>query len=120
MTEHSIHDPCDAYCNGKPSSAEVIEVVILPWAFVDSQEIFDDRSPLTIFASLLLCLLFAAMHIILWSRIKDVEVPIPGVAYFENTGEVSAAVTVVRSTPHRAQTIVIQDLVPFLTQLVCS
>jgi hypothetical protein len=68
----------------------------------------------------LLSLLLLSMHVVLWRGIEDVEEALSIVADFEHTGHVSASVTVVRSAPYSAQSVVIQHLISFLTELVGS
>lgn len=60
------------------------------------------------------------MEIVLWSCVKDVEEPLTGVTHFEDAGEVSTSIAVVWSTPHRAQPVIVEDLVSFLAQLMGS
>lgn len=82
-----------------------------------SQKVINHR---TLAVLVLLRLLFSAVDLVLWRGIEDVEVSLPRVTYFKDTGEVPASVAVVRSTPHRTQTVVIENLIPFLAQLMRS
>ena len=58
------------------------------------------------------------MLVILRRRSKDIKEPLPGIANLQHARHVTASVAVIRRTPHRAQSIVVQNLVALLTQLV--
>ena len=66
----------------------------------------------------LLCLLLIAMNVILWSSIKDIEEALHVIAHLEHTSQITAAVAIIRSTPNCAQSIIKEDLVPFITKLM--
>lgn len=88
------------------------------------EKVFNVRT-LTIFSwslllLLLLLLLFVPVNVILWCCIEDIEITISCIANFQDTGQISTAIAVVRSTPHGAQSVIIQNLVPFLTKLMRS
>ena len=83
-----------------------------------SQKVFNDRT-LPIFALLLLCLLLIPMHIVLWRSIENVEVSVTSIADFQDTCKISASIAVVWSAPDRAQAIIVENLVSFLTELMC-
>lgn len=58
------------------------------------------------------------MQIILRRRVKDVEESLPLIANLEHARHVPASVAVVRRAPDGAQPVIVQDLIPFLTELV--
>ncbi len=69
---------------------------------------------------LLLLLLFVSMHIVLRRRLEYVEVSIPCIADFKNTGQIPATIAVVGRAPYGAESIIVQYLVALLTQLMGS
>ena len=82
------------------------------------EEVFHNRT-LAIFSGLLLRLLLIAVHIVLRCCIKNIEKAISRVTDFQNTGQIAASIAVVWSTPNRAKSIVIKNLVALLTELMC-
>lgn len=62
--------------------------------------------------------MFSTVDIILRSRVEDIEISFTGIRNLKNTGQISAPVAVIRSTPDGAQPVVVQDLVSFLAELV--
>ena len=58
------------------------------------------------------------MQIVLRRRIKDVEEPLHLIADLEHARHVPTPVAVIRRAPYRAQPIVIEHLIPLLTQLM--
>lgn len=73
-------------------------------------------------------------YLILRCGVKDIKEPFPTGRYLKYTSHVTTStdkldprsrrrflpITVIRSTPDRTQLIIIQDRVPFHTQLMCS
>lgn len=82
-----------------------------------SQKVIDDRT-LTIFV--LLCLLFSPMDVVLRRRIEDIEIPFARVTHLQHTSQIATAVAVVGRAPHRAQPVIVQNLVALLAQLVSA
>lgn len=60
------------------------------------------------------------MRIILRRRIENVEETLTRITHFQYASHVPTPVTVVRSTPNSAQKVIVENLVPFLTQLVST
>lgn len=82
---------------------------------VSSKEILN-HDTLTILIRLIL--LLAPMQIILRRRIKDVEKPLPLIADLEHASHVPTPVAIVRRAPDSAQPVIVEDLIPLLTELV--
>lgn len=55
------------------------------------------------------------MHVVFGSRVEYVEEPLHIIADLQHTRQITAAVTVVRGTPHRAQPVVKENLITFVT-----
>ncbi|GMF86772.1 unnamed protein product [Aspergillus oryzae] len=67
---------------------------------------------------ILLRLLFVAMGIVLRGCVEDVEKPLAGIANFEDARKITASIAVVRCTPHGTEPVIVENLIPLLTQLV--
>lgn len=66
----------------------------------------------------LLRLLLVPMYVVLRRRIEDIEEPLAGIADFEHTGQISASIAVIWRTPNRAQSVIVEHLIPLLAQLM--
>lgn len=82
---------------------------------VSSKEVLDHNT-LTILIRLIL--LLPPMQIVLRRRIKDIEKPLPLIADLEHARHVPTPVAIVGRAPDGAQSIVIEDLISLLTELV--
>ena len=65
-----------------------------------------------------LVLLLPPMQIIFRRRVEHVEEPFPLIAHLEHARHVPTPVAVIWRAPHRAQPIIVQHLIPLLTELV--
>ena len=113
ITFHSF-EKCDITYNSPWKNAFYL---ILLYIFVHtfqfrSKEIFS----LHLFA--LLLLLLRPVSIVFRSGIEDVEESFARIAHFEHARHVTTPVAVIGRAPDRTQSIVIQDLIPFLTELM--
>jgi len=63
----------------------------------------------------LLGLLLQSMYVVFWCRIKYIEESFPRITDFQNTCQIPASIAVIRGTPDSAQSIIIKNLVSFLT-----
>lgn len=89
-----------------------------PWmhaTLVSLEEILHHNA-LTVLARLVL--LLPSMQIVLRRGIKDIEEPLPLIANLEHARHVPTSIAVIRRAPDRAQPIVVEHLIPFLTELV--
>lgn len=84
-----------------------------------SQKVLNDRT-LTVFALLLLRLLLVSMGIILRRSVENIEIPVSRITDFEYAGKIATTVAVVWSTPDRTESIIVEYLISFLTQLMRS
>ncbi len=60
------------------------------------------------------------MRLILRRGIKDIKKPFSRIPDLEHARHVPAAIAIIGRTPHRTESVVIQHLVPLLTELMCS
>lgn len=60
------------------------------------------------------------MYIILRRRCEDVKEALSRIANFKHARHVAASVAVIGCTPHCAKTIIVQDLKPFLAELMST
>lgn len=78
---------------------------------IKSQKVIHNGSR-AIFVLLLRRLL--PVRIILRRSVENVEESLSGVAHFQYASQIAATVTVIRGTPHRAEPVVVQNLIPLL------
>lgn len=60
------------------------------------------------------------MEIILGCSRKDIEVSFASIADFQHASHVATAITVIRSTPDGAKSVIVEYLVAFLAELVST
>ena len=60
------------------------------------------------------------MDIVLRCSVENIEISVSRITDFEYAGKIATTIAVVWSTPDRTESIIVEDLISFLTQLMCS
>lgn len=80
-----------------------------------SQKVVNHR---TLAILILLRLLFAPMDIIFRRGVKNIEISFACVTHLQDTSQVSAPIAVIRCTPDRTESVIVENLISLLAQLV--